>query len=111
IRMGPLAGQPGGKAEVESFRLMFKFHKQFPLAVAVALVLGGLPAADPLQQDLKERRGRAMEKLGPESVAVFWSAPPRVYSNDVDYEYRQDSNLLYLTGIDREDTRIVRMPR
>ena len=51
-----------------------------------------------------------MEKLGPDSVAVFWSAPPRVYSNDVDYEYRQDSNLLYLTDIDQEDTTLVLMP-
>ena len=51
-----------------------------------------------------------MEKLGPETLAIFWSAPTRVYSLDVDYEYRQDSNLLYLTGIDQEDTILVLMP-
>ncbi len=45
-----------------------------------------------------------MEKLGPDAMAIFWSAPTRVYSPDVDYEYRQDSNLLYLTGIEQEDT-------
>ena len=39
-----------------------------------------------------------MEKLAPETLAIFWSAPDRVYSTDVDYEYRQDSNLLYLTA-------------
>ena len=51
-----------------------------------------------------------MERLGPEALAVFWSAPVKVYSNDVDYEFRQDSNLLYLTGIDQEDTILVMMP-
>jgi Xaa-Pro aminopeptidase len=60
--------------------------------------------------DLKARRARVMDKLGPESLAIFWSAPTRVYSLDVDYEYRQDSNLFYLTGIDQEDTILVLMP-
>ena len=40
----------------------------------------------------------------------MWSAPTRVYSADVDYEYRQDSNLLYLTGITQPDTILVLMP-
>ena len=66
--------------------------------------------AGPLQDDLKARRARAMERLGPDALAIFWSAPTRVYSLDVDYEYRQDSNLLYLTGIDQEDTILVLMP-
>ena len=33
-------------------------------------------------------------------MAIFWSAPERDYSRDVEYQYRQDSDLLYLTGID-----------
>jgi Xaa-Pro aminopeptidase len=89
---------------------MLKLHKQIPLAAAVALALVCIASAEPLQQDLKARRARAMEKLGADTVAVFWSAPPRVYSNDINYEYRQDSNLLYLTGIDQEDTILVLMP-
>jgi Xaa-Pro aminopeptidase len=51
-----------------------------------------------------------MEALGPESVLVHWSAPARVYSRDVDYEYRQDSDLLYLTGVDQEGTTLVLLP-
>ena len=77
---------------------------------ALALVLPTAAFAGPLQDDLKARRSRAMEKLGPETLAIFWSAPTRVYSLDVDYEYRQDSNLLYLTGIDQEDTILILMP-
>src|SRR5262245_27640621 len=81
------------------------------LVSAVLLVL--LPAAasaGELQDDLKARRARVMEALGPEAILVHWSAPSRVFSRDVDYEYRQDSDMLYLTGIGQEDTTLVLMP-
>ncbi len=81
---------------------------------SLAFLLCALPAvataAGPLQDDLKVRRSHTMERLGPDTIAIFWSAPARVYSNDVKYEYRQDSNLLYLTGIDQEETILVLMP-
>ena len=89
---------------------MLNFRRQFPLVVAVALAIVRIASAGPMQEDVKGRRARVMDKLGPDTVAVFWSAPPRIYSNDVNYEYRQDSNLLYLTGIDQEDTILVLMP-
>jgi Xaa-Pro aminopeptidase len=87
-------------------------RRQRVLGLVVALsVLAPIPvAAGPLQDDLRARRQRAMEKLGTDTLAIFWSAPVRVYSHDVEYEYRQDSNLLYLTGIDQEDTILVMMP-
>ena len=59
------------------------------------------------REELKGRRARLMEKLGSGSIAILWSAPARVYSRDVDYEYRQDSDLLYLTGIEQPDTTLV----
>jgi Xaa-Pro aminopeptidase len=40
----------------------------------------------------------------------MWSAPQRLYSDDVHYEYRQESNLLYLTGIDQPATILVLVP-
>ena len=43
-------------------------------------------------------------------MAILWSAPARVYSRDVDYEYRQDSDLLYLTGVEQPDTILVLVP-
>jgi len=60
--------------------------------------------------DLAARRAKLMATLGPDAVLVAWSAPVRVYSADVDYEYRQDSNLLYLSGIDQEETILVLAP-
>ena len=62
------------------------------------------------QDDLKARRARVMQELGPDSILIVWSAPTRVYSNDVDYEYRQDSDFYYLTGIDQEESILVLMP-
>jgi Xaa-Pro aminopeptidase len=63
-----------------------------------------------LRDDLQARRARLMEKLGGGSIAILWSAPSRVYSRDVDYEYRQDSDLLYLTGIEQPETILVLVP-
>ena len=57
-----------------------------------------------LRDDLTARRGRLLDKLGSGTMAILWSAPERVYSRDVDYEYRQDSDLLYLTGDEQPDT-------
>src|SRR5690349_18673760 len=96
-------------------------HRRLPLAIlAVALAalstnavsLSAQPDSEvvALREDLKARRTRLMQKLGAGSMAILWSAPARVYSRDVDYEYRQDSDLLYLTGIEQPDTILVLLP-
>ena len=63
-----------------------------------------------LSDDLSARRARMMERLGTETMAVLFSSPERNYSRDVDYEYRQDSNLYYLTGLLQPDSILVLMP-
>ena len=80
------------------------------LALITLVSVANAVLAGPLQDDLKARRARLMERLTPQSLAIVWSAPTRVFSLDVDYEYRQDSNLLYLTGITQPDTILVLMP-
>jgi Xaa-Pro aminopeptidase len=67
-------------------------------------------SASEFSDDLSQRRARVMDRLGPDSLLVLWSAPARRYSLDVDYEYRQDSNLYYLTGLTQEGTILVLMP-
>ena len=79
-------------------------------ALAAALLAAGPARAGELQDDLAARRARLAQKLGPDTMLVVQSSPARVYSNDVDYDYRQDSNLYYLTGIDQEDTALVMLP-
>src|SRR5215204_4519697 len=89
---------------------MLNKRRVVALAVALSVCVPLAVFAGPLEDDLRARRERVMEKLGPETLAIFWSAPVRVYSHDVEYEYRQDSNLLYLTGVDQEETTLVLMP-
>src|SRR4026207_2149177 len=76
----------------------------------LALAIAASARASELSDDLKGRRARLMEKLGPDAMLILWSAPPQRYSLDIDYEYRQDSNLYYLTGLTQEDTILVLMP-
>jgi len=88
------------------------------MAALVCLGMGGalhgqIPpygGAAELRADLTARRARAMAALGSESILVAWSAPARVYSTDVNYEYRQESHLLYLSNMTQEDTILVRIP-
>lgn len=44
------------------------------------------------------RRRVFLDAVGTKAVAVLAAAPVAVRSNDVDYTYRQDNDLLYLTG-------------
>lgn len=82
-------------------------RRAWPALLLAAAVPAG---AGELQDDLRARRARVMEAIGPESLLVHWSAPARVYSRDVDYEYRQDSDMLYLTGVEQEGTTLVLLP-
>ncbi len=45
-----------------------------------------------------ERRQRLIDSLPAHAIAVILSADIRNRQNDVDYEYRQSSDMLYLTG-------------
>jgi len=75
-----------------------------------ALAVVSLAGANELSDDLSARRARMMERLGPDAMLVLFSAPIRNYSLDVSYEYRQDSNLYYLTGVTQDDTALVLIP-
>ncbi|MEO8657630.1 MAG: aminopeptidase P N-terminal domain-containing protein [Bryobacteraceae bacterium] len=78
--------------------------------LVLALCTVSAAFASDLQTDLRLRRGRLMEQLGPRTLLVVRSAPERTYSLDIEYEYRQDSNFYYLTGIDQPESILVLMP-
>lgn len=63
-----------------------------------------------LTQEVKRRRQALMHQLGDGALLILFSAEPRTFERDIDYEYRQDSNLYYLTGIDQPGTILVLMP-
>lgn len=82
----------------------------FALSVLLLTTASGAARAGDFSDDLTARRTRLMQQLGPDALFVVRSAPTRLYSLDVDYEYRQDSNFYYLTGIVQPDAYLVLMP-
>ena len=60
--------------------------------------------------ELAARRARVAEQTGPKSVLVLFSGEARVYTGDVDYEFRQENNLYYLTRLAQEGITLVMMP-
>jgi Xaa-Pro aminopeptidase len=60
--------------------------------------------------ELAARRARVAEKIGPKSILVLFSGEPRVYTNDVSYEFRQENNLYYLTHLKQQGATLVLLP-
>ena len=54
----------------------------------------------------KQRRANYLLQMGKKSVALFFSAPQRVRSNDTHFPYRQDSDFYYLSGF-KEDNAVL----
>lgn len=91
----------------------------------IAFVLSGLAvlvnAADPVpktppapkftdaerQAELARRRAAVAAKMADNSVMILFSAEPKLYTNDVDYVYRQENNLYYLTGLKQDNATLV----
>ena len=62
------------------------------------------------QAELRARRARVAQEVGPKGLAVFFSAEPRLYTNDVNHEFRQENNLFYLTHLNQEHATLVLLP-
>lgn len=59
----------------------------------------------------RERRDKLMNEIGNDAVAVLYSAPVRTRNADVEYQYRQDDNFLYLTGFPEPNAVLLLIPR
>ena len=60
-------------------------------------------------EELAERRVRILDRMG-SGIMILFGAEPKVFSNDVNYPYRQESNLFYLTGISQPGATLVLLP-
>ena len=60
--------------------------------------------------ELAARRKHVAEAIGAKAMLVLFSAEPRVYTNDVDYQFRQENNLYYLTNLNQKRATLVLMP-
>jgi Xaa-Pro aminopeptidase len=60
--------------------------------------------------ELMQRRERVAQSIGPQSILILFSTEPRVYTNDVNYPYRQENNLYYLTNLKQNGATLVLLP-
>ncbi|MEC4817734.1 MAG: aminopeptidase P N-terminal domain-containing protein [Scytonema sp. PMC 1069.18] len=62
-----------------------------------------------MQAEYQQRREQLMAKIG-NGTAIFRSAPTAVMHNDVEYNFRQDSDFYYLTGFNEPQAVAVLAP-
>jgi len=62
------------------------------------------PVLNPSPEMFRRHREQFLGKLPANAVAILHAAPERLFSNDTNYTYRQDSNFYYLTGIEEPGT-------
>jgi Xaa-Pro aminopeptidase len=80
---------------------------------SISPVASGEPqsaAKTELRADLINRREAVAKAIGENAMLILFSAEPKNKTNDVDYVFRQNNNLYYLTGITQEGTTLVLLP-
>jgi Xaa-Pro aminopeptidase len=68
------------------------------------------PAPAERLAELVARRNNVARQVGERGLLILLSAEPRNYANDVDYPFRQENNLYYLTGITQTNVALVLVP-
>lgn len=56
------------------------------------------------------RRAEVMRRIGPDAMLILRSPPVQIRNGDVDWPFRQEDSLLYLTGLENPDTTLVLVP-
>jgi Xaa-Pro aminopeptidase len=79
--------------------------------VLAGVGLGQQPSDGLAPEVYKARREKLMQTLGDSSAMILFSAQPKMREWDSPYEYHQDSDFLYLTGIDKENCALMLAPR
>jgi len=79
-----------------------------PRALGVLLFI--VPALALAAPDYAKRRAELMRRLGPDAMLVLVSPPSAQRNGDVDWPFRQEDSLLYLTGQNEPETSLVLVP-
>ncbi|WP_226703708.1 aminopeptidase P family protein [Microbulbifer elongatus] len=58
-------------------------------------------------KEYKQRRARVFEAMGENAILILLSEKGKVRNDDVEWPFRQDQNLLYLTGLNTPETHLV----
>ena len=87
---------------------------RFSIAVLGAIVF--MAAQTPDQHagiapaEYQARRAALAKSIGPDALLIAFSSEPARRTGDVDWPFRQEDNLLYLTGMNEPDTTLVLLP-
>ena len=87
---------------------------RFSTAVLVAFIL--LAVQTPAQRagiataEYQARRAALAKAIGPDAAFIAFSSEPARRTGDVDWPFRQEDNLFYLTGLNEPETTLVLLP-
>ena len=97
---------------VSPFKLRLALAKKDAPPATVVRVTPPAPVFDDAKRldELAARRKHVADAIGPNALLVMFSAEPRVYTNDVDYAFRQENNLFYLTNLNQKGATLVMVP-
>ncbi|KAJ0389710.1 hypothetical protein P43SY_011187 [Pythium insidiosum] len=99
-------------------------HRSAPLrpiarsihAAAAGSALGGIDGANPFhvtskqlqpgipRSEFRQRREQLLENLPENTALIVHASTTKYMTNDIPYEFRQNSNFLYLTGLEEPDS-------
>ena len=80
------------------------------LAALVCLLLPSFACADAGAGDYAARRAELARRIGPDAMLILMSPAPAQRNGDVDWPFRQEDSLLYLTGQNEPETSLVLVP-
>jgi Xaa-Pro aminopeptidase len=81
-------------------------EKTEPKAIRVAPAAPKFTDAE-RQTELAGRRAKVIERMANNSMMILMSAEPKNYAGDVDFMYRQENNLYYLTTLRQRGAALV----
>lgn len=79
------------------------------LMLALLLAMPALAAATGADE-YAARRAELMRRIGPEGMLILLAPPAQTRNGDVDWPFRQEDSLLYLTGLENPGTSLVLVP-
>ncbi len=89
-----------------TFAIETNFDKNAPSAVRVTPPAPKFTDAE-RQAELAKRRANVAKAMSDNSIMILFSAEPKNYAGDVDFYYRQENNLYYLTNLEQNNATLV----
>ncbi len=89
-------------------RFINKYSAFFFLGLLLALVTESY--ASPATDEYAARRANLSKQIGPDSLLILLSPNPAQRNGDVDWPYRQEDSILYLTGLTQPETNLILSP-